>query len=181
MAGLIIGDNNFSTGTLGSGVTFPAGHIVQVQSKKSDTQHTGIETVWTNTGITMEITPKLANSWIHLTGELVVNMTNNTSNAGFSLRWKREQSGQTDAYPAELDDTDQSSTLRNYATHWQQGLPNPTELNWRAPIQGIDKLSHTASTQIIYRLEKVTYSMNGFVLGVGYHGESSFTAYEIAQ
>jgi hypothetical protein len=31
MAGLIIGDNNFSTGTLGSGVTFPAGMIRQLK------------------------------------------------------------------------------------------------------------------------------------------------------
>ena len=37
MAGLIIGDNNFSTGTLGSGVSFPAGHT-KITTITNDTE-----------------------------------------------------------------------------------------------------------------------------------------------
>ena len=44
MAGLIIGDNNFSTGTLGSGVTFPVGHVIKT------TQYTSTSSAGSSSG-----------------------------------------------------------------------------------------------------------------------------------
>ena len=60
------GQECFSTvddgATLTDKVSFPSGMVIQVQSKRNTSGDSGTETSWTNTGITMEITPKLASS-----------------------------------------------------------------------------------------------------------------------
>ena len=69
MAGLIIGDNNFSTGTLGSGVTFPVGHILQVKSttKRDKWSSSSVNATWSAvTGLSVDITPSSATNEIFI-------------------------------------------------------------------------------------------------------------------
>ena len=58
------------TGTLGSGVTFPAGHIIQVQSSTGDTEYTSETELWDKkiTDLNTLITPSSASNKILLFG-----------------------------------------------------------------------------------------------------------------
>ena len=164
--------DGIALGTPASGVltnaTFPAGCIIQVQSKRNTLLDSGTETSWTNTGITMEITPKLASSYIHFMGVMYVSITNNSGYGGCSFRWKRAQSGQGDVYPEELDDTNGTGTNDSYSSHWNQwGGGHPIEFGWRHPFNGIDKTTHTAGSQITYTLERRCFSVDGLVVGAG--------------
>ena len=161
--------------------TEQTGSVIQVVSKKHTAFDSGTETGWTDTGITMEITPKLAESYIHFMGTLFVAMTNNSSNAGCSFKWKRSQTGQTDAYPEELDDTNGSGSNFNYASHWNQASWTAAEFNWMHPFQGIDKTTHTAGSPITYTLFRCAYSIDGLVVGGSYQAGSMFICYEIVK
>jgi len=146
--------------------SLPAGCIIQVVSKRWTTLDSGTETSWTDTGITMEITPKLASSYIHFMGVLHVSITNNGGYGGVSFRWKRAQSGQSNVYPEELDDTNGTGTNDSYSSHWNQwGGGHPIEFGWRHPLNGIDKTTHTAGDQITYTLERRCFSLDGCVVG----------------
>ena len=54
------------TGTIDTAVNFPSGHVIQVVSKKNTTSYSSTSGSWTDSGIFITITPKLANSYIHL-------------------------------------------------------------------------------------------------------------------
>ena len=172
---------NLTNATSLSPTAMPTGAVIQVVSKKQIPLDSGVETAWTNTGITMEITPKLASSYIHFMGTLFVAMTNSGGNGGCSFRWRRSQTGQSDVYPEELDDTSSASNY-NYASHWNQASWTAAEFNWMHPFQGIDKTVHTAGAQITYTLFRSSYSLNGLVVGgTSYQAASKFICYEIVK
>ena len=121
-------------------------------------------------------------SYIHFMGSLFVAMTNSGGNGGCSFRWKRSQSGQTDAYPEELDDTNGAASAFSYASHWNQASWTAAEFNWMHPFQGFDRTTHTAGNEITYELQRVAYSLNGLVVGgQSYNGSSLFICYEIVK
>ena len=180
------GQECFSTvddgATLTNKVSFPAGHVIQAVGKVSTTQYAATGG-WYDTGITMEITPKMDNSHIHLMGVLVVCMTNNGAAGGGSFKWRKTSASNNYSnlrFPDQLISWDGSGT-ETYSDHWNQfGGGHPLEFNWKHPISGIDTTGHLVSDgQITYELQTITYSMDGWVLGHGYESNSFFQAYEI--
>ena len=180
------------TGELGSTVTgapalnlgvttLPSGSIIQAVGKVSTTQFSNTGG-WHDTGITMEITPKMDNSHIHLTGILVVCMTNSSASGGGSFKWRKtskHNSYQRLRFPDQLISWDGSGT-ETYNDHWNQASWTAAEFNWKQPISGIDTTGHLVSDgEITYELQSITYSMDGWVLGHGYESNSFFQAYEI--
>ena len=170
----IVGNGLNTSGNIG----YKGMGVVQIVSKRSTTQYSTTGG-WNDSGITMTITPKLARSHIHLTGILQVAMTNNSSNGGCSFKWKRSQSGQTDAYPNNLVSYDGSGT-ESYGDHWNQASWTTAEFNWKQPISGLDTTVHTAGSEVTYTLYSITYSLDGFVIGNAYDSDSFFQATEIA-
>jgi len=170
----IIGKGSTVSGTLG----YTGMGVVQIVSKRSTTQYTTTGG-WNDTSITMEITPKLARSHIHLTGILQVAMTNNSLAGGCSFKWKRSQSGQTDVYPDNLIPWD-GSGAETYLDHWNQASWTAAEFNWKQPISGLDTTVHSAGSEVTYTLYSITYSLDGFVIGNAYESDSFFQATEIA-
>ena len=169
------------TGTIDTAVNFPSGHVIQVVSKKNTTSYSSTSGSWTDSGIFITITPKLANSYIHLMGTLYVWMSNNAGYGGCSFKWKRSQSGQTDAYPIELDDTNGTLTNDQYSSHWNQASWYNAEFSWIHPFTGIDKTSHTAGAEITYALYQRVSSMDGMNIGASSNPGvgSNFSCHEI--
>jgi len=62
-----ISGGNITGGTIGSGVVFPAGHIVQLEKGVLTTQvQTSTNDTWTSMGLSVAITPKYSNSLIYV-------------------------------------------------------------------------------------------------------------------
>ena len=74
--------------TIDSGVAFPAGHIVQIQTAvNTSTLNIGgstSNTTWVDTGLSVNITPKFNNSKIYL-HHVGAHILNNSSSFGLSI------------------------------------------------------------------------------------------------
>ena len=67
---------DLSAGTIGSGVTFPAGHIIQVKYDSISTQSSQINSGSVDSGMSISITTSGSNN-VLLLGALCVNLSNN--------------------------------------------------------------------------------------------------------
>ena len=106
---------SISGGTIGSGVTFPAGHVLQVVQPTPTTTETAINTsTFTDTGLSATITPSSTSSKILvLVNQQVRNAASNPSTLGCRLRLLRnsgnelslsgEAAGQFDSFEITAD------------------------------------------------------------------------------
>jgi hypothetical protein len=111
-----------TTGTLQSGVTFPAGHVVQVIKGEFDVQNSSATTNWDyKTSIEVAITPKLNNSKMYITSAFVC--YNATTSATFYFDLYRNSSSLTETYNLTGDD-------RGMILMVADGAWTPVTLSW---------------------------------------------------
>jgi hypothetical protein len=168
MSGIIGVGPDETSGVVGA---FPAGHVIQIISKKdvsgSYSNSSPSNDTWYVTNITCTITPKLTSSYISLVGHVMVVWANTTGDGGYQIRWKRTQSGQSDAHPDELNSYDGSGSFHasSYSTA-QIGNPRAEQV----PFAGLDKTVHVAGVAITYTLEIGHYNCNTIAAGAIYNG-----------
>ena len=95
---------NINAGTLGSGVTFPAGHIVQTSAQITANTRTSINVgnnSWVDTVVTGTFKPIFADSDVIVHTWYVIWINNTSGDGGAMSRFKRVTGGVT-TYPSSL-------------------------------------------------------------------------------
>lgn len=147
--------------SLDSGLTFPAGHIVQVQTNTDDTYLNGFtNSTWVDTPLSVSITPKFENSKIYL-HHVVATLVNNTSS--FGLRFRRVTPNAT-------------SFKANYTYH-NQGYWIPAQ----SSLMTFDTPNTTSQCTYTVQVYKIQTDAYWNYNGPGSNYEAQVIAMEIAQ
>lgn len=154
-------------GTLGS-ASMPAGSIVQTSDPVTFTTYTNgwSDNSWADTVITGTFTPDYADSDVIVISRWWCTLNNTSSDVGYSLRWKRAVSGETDVYPVAMNDSATNSSSGTAGLYWNS--TEATDYVTAREMFLVDNEARTAATQITYTMQYTTYSGDGtFRIGTG--------------
>tara|TARA_R100000781_G_scaffold97922_2_gene61709 strand:- start:325 stop:936 length:612 start_codon:yes stop_codon:yes gene_type:complete len=160
---------NLTTGTLGSGIVFPAGHIIQTTpSAYGDTQTSmpvNGSDAWTDTVITTSITPLYNDSSILLFSNFMYYWNDSTGDSGLGLRIKKVHSGGT-SYPTTMDTYKGSGSVYSAGYHNLDPGDNGIWLTYSAqdPTVGV------ASSSVSYTINAWAHNVaNNAAVGGSVH------------
>ena len=154
--------------TLGSAVTFPAGHIIQVQSfAYTDDNKSGTGTSFADTGLTVSITPTATSSKIMVMAQVSMGAS---TNYRFAIRLVRDSTNIFIADPSGLT----STTL---ATAGHQGSGG-NMIDVTFPVMFLDSPSTTSATT--YKIQAAAEQSAGtWYLNRGAGGADNSTVYTV--
>ena len=157
-----------TTGTLGSGVTFPAGHILQVQSfAYTDDNKSGTGTTFSDTGLTVSITPTATSSKIMVMAQVSMGAS---SNYRYAIRLVRDS---TDIF---VGDASGTARIRATASHLGTGGHS---IDFTFPVMFLDSPSTTSATT--YKIQAAAEQSGGsWYLNRGASHSDNSTVYVVA-
>jgi hypothetical protein len=88
---------NIDGGTIGAGVTFPAGHVIQTTTATTSTSATYNQNTWAHV-LSVSITPKFSNSKIMVSWSCINFYQDNDGNLGYGFRIRRHAPFPTDVF-----------------------------------------------------------------------------------
>ena len=170
LGSVVTGSPNLNLGN----ATFPAGHILQVQTGIFTTQDTTANTTFSSTGLTASITPSSVSNKILVHVSMPFRINRSTTAVRFGYQVYRSASGSTDGYILTYGDgmnrvdLDGSGTTTNR----YQGIWN---------LRDIDSQHNTAGSAVTYTVwHAIDQTNNSQVLYTHYAGlRSSITLMEV--
>ena len=156
-------ENKLLQGEIATGVTFPAGKIIQTTTVTHGSTTTNCNVgnnTWTDTVVSGSITCSSATNAVIVHFDYAVYLNNTTSNAGAGFRIKKVHSGGT-SYPDTLSQYDGSGTI-GLSCMFQNDTGD--HLNRMSSSQ-IDPSAGIANSQITYTVQCSEYGTEALSVG----------------
>ena len=167
-----------TTGAMGSGVTLPAGHVVQLATVTSGTTESSgtSQNAFLDTPVVGSITPRYSDSNILIMASYTCYLYNTSSDGGYAVRWKKTVGG-VDSNPTGLFPGDTGSTAN---THYQMyaSTANTTEHVDGRTLQLIEMDVDTTSP-VTYTLQWASYNATNVQIGGTYGAKWFVHIFEI--
>lgn len=161
------------------GVAVPGSVLNVYRSLPSPTTTQGAgQNVWYDSSVAITFTPLSASSIFVVWYNIGVSVTDNSGDAGFSLRVKRAHNSTT-SYPTGLD-TGTNAGANRHAFWYTNANPTSTNLYQMANVHGHDTESH-GTASITYTVQFASYNAGNLQVGTSYGGLPLMTVMEIAQ
>ncbi len=157
-------ENKILSGTIGSGITFPAGHTVQVTGLTRSNDETNVDgnhNTFVDTCIQATVTPKFSSSKILLFASINLFLNNTGGDISYSIRFKRAISGGATSYPDTM--SSYQGTGNKHTMYYASGTGSVQEIGQAHDLVYQDSPNTTSA--ITYTLQCAEYNCEAISVG----------------